>query len=45
VITIEVDPRARAIVQARGLRNRAPSARARELIALWARRENLCLRL
>ena len=44
VATIEVNPRARAIVQARGLRNRAVSHRARELIALWARRESLALR-
>jgi len=44
VATIEVNPRARAIVQARGLRNRTVSYRARELIALWARRESLALR-
>jgi hypothetical protein len=45
VATIEVDPRVRAIVQARGMRNQAPSARARELIFMWARRENLRLQL
>ena len=45
VTTVEVDPRARAIVQARGLRNRVPSARERALLALWARRENLTLRV
>jgi PcfJ-like protein len=44
VATIEVNPRARAIVQARGLRNRAVSHRARELISLWARREGLEVR-
>lgn len=45
VATIEVDPRLRAIVQARGMRNQRPSARARELIFMWARRENLRLQL
>jgi hypothetical protein len=45
VATIEIDPRARAIVQARGRRNQAMSRRARALIALWARRENLEVRL
>jgi hypothetical protein len=45
VATIEVDPGGRAVVQARGMRNQAPSARARDLIFLWARRENLRLQL
>ena len=46
VATIEVDPRARAIVQARGLRNGPISARlARILVGQWARRENLALRV
>jgi len=44
VATIEVDPRARAIVQARGMRNGPLSARARDLVGQWARRENLALR-
>ena len=45
VATIEVDPRARAIVQARGMRNGRISARARDLVGQWARRENLALRV
>jgi hypothetical protein len=45
VATIEIDPMARAIIQARGLRNRAMSWRARELMLLWARRENVGVRV
>jgi len=45
VATIEIDPKARAIIQARGLRNRAMSSRARELMLLWARRENIGVRV
>jgi hypothetical protein len=45
VATIEIDPQTRAIVQARGLRNRAMSWRARELMLLWARRENIGVRV
>ena len=45
VATIEIDPKARTIVQARGLRNRPISWRARELMLLWARRENLGVRI
>ncbi len=45
VATIQVDPRARAIVQARGRRNGPISARARDLVGQWARRENLALRV
>ena len=45
VATIEVDPRARAIVQARGMRNGRISARARDLVGQWARRENLAVRV
>lgn len=41
VLTIEIDPRQRAIVQARGLRNRPPSQRTLQLVEEWARRENL----
>jgi hypothetical protein len=44
VVTIEVDPHARAIVQARGFRNGAPSPQARRLMTLWARRESLTIR-
>lgn len=44
VATIEIDPRARAIVQARGMRNGALSRRARELMVTWARRENIDVR-
>jgi hypothetical protein len=33
------------IIQARGLRNRAMSWRARELMLLWARRENIGVRV
>ncbi|MEM8608720.1 MAG: PcfJ domain-containing protein [Myxococcota bacterium] len=41
VLTIEVDPRAHEVVQARGYRNHFPTARAREMMLSWARRENL----
>ena len=44
VATIEIDPKAHAIVQARGLGNQVVSRKARQLILLWARRENLCWR-
>ena len=45
VATIEVDPKARTVIQARGLRNQAMSWRARELLQLWARRENIDVRV
>jgi hypothetical protein len=43
VLTIEVDPRRQAIVQVRGLYNRAPMRRSWQIVQSWARRE--CLRL
>ena len=43
ILTIEIDPRRRAIVQARGFQNRPPSGRALELLQTWAGRENLRL--
>ena len=45
VITVEVNPRLNTIVQARGLRNRPVSGRAKELLMAWARREDLRLRI
>jgi hypothetical protein len=45
VLTIEVDPRRRAIVQVRGLYNRAPAGRSLEIVRTWARREQLTLSL
>jgi hypothetical protein len=41
ILTIEIDPRRRAIVQARGFRNRRPSGKALELLQTWAKRERL----
>jgi len=41
VVTIEVDPRKRAIVQARGFRNRPPSGRGLLVLQQWAAREGL----
>jgi hypothetical protein len=43
VMTIEIDPRKKAIVQARGFRNRPASAKALRLLQRWAVRENLRL--
>lgn len=37
VITIEVDPKTNAIVQARGFRNRPPSGKALQLLQRWQR--------
>jgi len=45
VLTVEVDPRRRAIVQARGLRNRPASGKARRLLEAWAEREQLQVRI
>ena len=45
IVTIEVDPTRRAIVQARGFRNRPASGRALRLLETWAARENLRLAL
>ncbi len=41
VLTVEVDPRRRAVVQARGRANRLPSGRSLELLQDWASRERL----
>lgn len=43
VLTIEVDPKRRAIVQARGLANRAASGKPLRLVQDWAARERLRL--
>ncbi len=43
VATLEIDPKSRAIVQARGMRNRYPSGKPLQLIRLWADREGLRL--
>jgi len=41
VITVEVDPKSRTIVQARGVANRTPSGRSLRLLQDWAVRERL----
>lgn len=41
VLTVEVDPRKRAVVQARGLANRSASGKPRRLLQEWAMREGL----
>ena len=41
VLTVEVDPRRRAVIQARGRANRAASGRALRLLQDWAIREGL----
>jgi hypothetical protein len=43
VLTIEVDPKRRAVVQARGLANRAASGKPLRLLQDWAARERLQL--
>ena len=43
VLTVEVDPRSRTVVQARGFRNRRASGRALNVLQTWAARENLRL--
>jgi PcfJ-like protein len=45
VLTIEVDPSARCIVQARGFRNQWPRGRPLDILRTWAARERLTLRL
>jgi hypothetical protein len=45
VVTVEVDPMRRAIVQARGFRNRPAAGRPLQLVQTWAARENLRLAL
>ena len=37
VVTLEIDPGKRAIIQARGFRNRHPSGKSLQLIRLWDR--------
>jgi hypothetical protein len=41
VLTIEIDPKRRAVVQARGRANRAPSGRPLQLLQHWAARERV----
>jgi len=41
LLTITLNPETREIVYARGHHNSAPSARASELLKLWAEREDL----
>lgn len=41
VLTIEIDPKRRAIVQARGLANRSASGKPLQLLQQWAARERL----
>jgi hypothetical protein len=43
VVTIEVDPMKKQIVQTRGFRNRPASGKALQLLRRWAARENLRL--
>jgi hypothetical protein len=43
MLTIEVDLRRRAVVQARGWGNRAPSGKSLPLLQEWAARERLRL--
>jgi hypothetical protein len=45
IVTVEVNPARRTIVQARGFRNRRPSGKALQLVQAWAARENLRLAL
>jgi len=44
-LAIEVDPQRRAVVQVRGLYNRAPLGRSWQIVQSWARREGLRLAL
>ena len=41
ILTIEVDPKTRTIIQARGLRNAPHAERARRVMSMWAERERL----
>ncbi len=45
VLTIEIDPSKRCIVQARGFRNQWPRGRPLEILRTWAVRERLTMRL
>jgi hypothetical protein len=41
VLTVEVDPSKRAVIQARGFANRSPSGKSLRLLQNWAVREKL----
>jgi hypothetical protein len=43
MLTIEIDPKRNAVVQARGFSNRPPSRTMRQLLQTWAHRERLRL--
>ncbi|HTV07569.1 MAG TPA: PcfJ domain-containing protein [Candidatus Aquilonibacter sp.] len=43
VLTVEVDPGKRAVIQARGTANRSASGKARRLLLEWAAREGLVM--
>ena len=43
ILTVEVDPRRQAIIQARGFRNQPASGKALRILATWAAREDLRL--
>ena len=45
VLTVEVDPKRRAVIQARGLANRAASGKSLRLLQDWAARERLQMRI
>ena len=45
IVTVEVDPARRTIVQARGFRNRRASGKPLQLVQAWAAREHLRLAL
>jgi hypothetical protein len=45
IVTVEVDPAKRTIVQARGFRNRRATGKALQLVQAWAARERLRLSL
>jgi hypothetical protein len=41
VLTVEVDPKKRAVIQARGMANRAASGKSLRILQDWAMRERL----
>ena len=43
VVTVEINPASRAIIQARGFRNRRASGRALNILQMWAAKEGLRL--
>jgi hypothetical protein len=45
IVTVEVDPARRTVVQARGFRNRRASGKALDVVQAWAARERLRLAL